>query len=439
MAQLFPDLVNTVSAIIKKQSNDSITLEVTIPIESSMLKCEESITSALNEAGCLASGAALEHFDSDGSPIMLGDIKLTSKGRFRKAYQTIWGEVEVDRHVYQSSKGGKQFCPLEKDARIVLTSTPGFSKLVSLKYAELGSSRVLFDLEHSHQRVIARSYLKSLCDTVGAIAQSKEESWTYALPDMPKSVDSVAVGIDGTCMLLTDSGWREAMVGTISLYDRQGERMHTVQMGATPEYGKESFYKRFDNELEKIKLQYSHATYIGIADGAKSNWEYLKKRTDKQTIDFWHASGYLGKAAGVMFSGKRKLRHKQDWLDESCQKLKHNVGAASRLLREMMDFREQATLSSASREDLDSAITYFKNNKSRMSYAQNIKNNIPIGSGVTEAACKTLVKQRLCNSGMRWKEEGAAAVLSLRSLAHTDCRWEQFWGKIDQYGFTLAA
>ena len=74
-----------------------------------------------------------------------------------------------------------------------------------------------------------------------------------------------------------------------------------------------------------------------------------------------------------------------------------------------------------------------------MTYAQNTKNNFPIGSGVTEAACKTLVKQRLCNSGMRWKEKGAAAVLSLRGLAHTDCRWEQFWGKIDQYGYPLAA
>ena len=65
--------------------------------------------------------------------------------------------------------------------------------------------------------------------------------------------------------------------------------------------------------------------------------------------------------------------------------------------------------------------------------------NIPIGPGVTEAACKTLIKQRLCNSGMRWKEKGAAAVISLRSMTQTDCRWDQFWGKIDQYGYPIAA
>ncbi len=58
---------------------------------------------------------------------------------------------------------------------------------------------------------------------------------------------------------------------------------------------------------------------------------------------------------------------------------------------------------------------------------------------MTEAACKTLVKQRLCHSGMRWKEAGAQAVLSLRGLTHTDARWGQFWRKLDQYGFDLAA
>jgi hypothetical protein len=53
---------------------------------------------------------------------------------------------------------------------------------------------------------------------------------------------------------------------------------------------------------------------------------------------------------------------------------------------------------------------------------------------VTEAACKTLVKQRLCASGMRWKHTGATIILSLRSLANTAGRWNQFWQKIDQSG-----
>ena len=91
--------------------------------------------------------------------------------------------------------------------------------------------------------------------------------------------------------------------------------------------------------------------------------------------------------------------------------------------------------------DVKAAITYFRNQntKGRMDYPQWAEANLPIGSGVTEAACKVIVKQRLCGSGMKWKEPGAAAVLSVRCLTYTTERWSQFWSKIDRYGFPLAA
>ena len=426
-------------AKLKSSNSDSVTIEVTIPLSKSMLKMEEEIRNALNDVGCIAAKSALNCFDTDGTPIIVGDTKFTSKGKVCKLYQTMWGEVDIERHVYQGPKGGRQFCPLEREARIILTSTPGFAKWVSSKYAEMGSSKVLSDLKESHGREISRPYLKHLCDAVGSVALAKEEVWSYELPNMPNKVSSVAVGIDGTCMLLVKNGWREAMVGTISLYGKKGDRMHTIQLGATPQYGKEKFYARFERELGKVKKKFPKATYIGIADGARSNWEYLKGKTDKQTIDFWHATGYLGKAAGAMFSGKIKQLMRKEWLDNSCHKLKHNVGAATRLLNEMQKFKKTQRLKKQHQNDLMAAITYFKNNKSKMKYAQNQTLNIPIGSGVTEAACKTLIKQRLCNSGMRWKEKGAASVVSLRAMTQTDCRWDQFWGKIDQYGYPVTA
>ena len=72
-----------------------------------------------------------------------------------------------------------------------------------------------------------------------------------------------------------------------------------------------------------------------------------------------------------------------------------------------------------------------------MDYAQRVQDKVPIGSGVTESACKTLVKMRLCRSGAKWREQGAAGVLSLRSLSYTPGRWEQLWAKIDRYGFPI--
>ncbi len=96
-------------------------------------------------------------------------------------------------------------------------------------------------------------------------------------------------------------------------------------------------------------------------------------------------------------------------------------------------------LSDQVRADLTSALTYFENHQHLMDYATHIEQRLPIGSGVTEAACKTLVKQRLCCSGMRWKNAGAGIVLNLRALVQSVGRWDQFWDKINQFGVPCLA
>ena len=89
-------------------------------------------------------------------------------------------------------------------------------------------------------------------------------------------------------------------------------------------------------------------------------------------------------------------------------------------------------------EEIRQVITYFKNHKSKMFYSRHTKDNLPIGSGVTEAACKTVIKQRMCISGSRWKEVGASCVLALRTLKLTTGRWQQFWSYVMRYGCTLS-
>ena len=123
------------SATITAHTDHSITLEVTIKLLPSMLESERSIQVALNEAGCLATGSALERFDTDGSALVMGTSRWTSKGLEAKAYQTPYGEQIVSRHVYQTSSGGKTYCPLEWDARIAVTSRPLFAQQISHKFA----------------------------------------------------------------------------------------------------------------------------------------------------------------------------------------------------------------------------------------------------------------------------------------------------------------
>lgn len=75
-----------------------------------------------------------------------------------------------------------------------------------------------------------------------------------------------------------------------------------------------------------------------------------------------------------------------------------------------------------------SEIGYFQKNAKRMRYNGFRQMGLFVGSGVLEAGCKTLVGQRLKQSGMHWSLNGAEAVIGLRCCIFSN-QWEDFWEK----------
>ena len=414
-----------------------LTLQVRVKLGGPLPKVEKAIIDACNGAGMLATARAIKGFDTDGSPIEVGGVKFTSKGLVPKLYETPYGEVEVHRHVYQSSQGGKTYCPLEHAAGIIRNATPQFAQQLSHKYANLNAPAVCRDLEDNHHRKVAHSYVQDVADWVGATAQAQGEAWEYALPDLDRAVASVVVGLDGAFIPMRGDGYREAMVGTLSLYDLEGVRLHTVYIGEAPEHGKSTFTARLEREIAQAKKFYPDALYLGIADGAKNNWGLLERHTSLQLLDFFHATEYLADVAEAAFPGKGEKPQRETWLHTRCRQLKNDAGAADTLLAEMGRLAERKRLTKTAQADLAAAHTYFTNNRHRMDYAGHVAKGLPIGSGVTEAACKTLVKQRLCCSGMRWSPKGAKVVLSLRALIQSRGRWQQFWDKMGQFSMPM--
>ena len=423
------------AAIIDRQES-SVTIQITIPLSRSMLETEEAIQQGLNQAGILASAEALKQFDTDGSPLQLGATRWTSKGQEPKTYQTPYGEAVVPRHVYQTGEGGVTFCPLERDARIILTATPRFAKQISHKYGEGPAARVVRDLLGNHGRSVSDCFVQDTAAAVAAVVQVKEEQWHYATPPLAQPITTIGIGVDGTCMFVVDDGQRQAMVGTISLYDKEGQRHHTLYVAATPQYGKEAFYQRMSSEIQHVRQLYPQAHTSGVADGSEDNGTFLRQYTDDECIDFYHATAYLDGVAKAV--APRSPAARQAWLDDSCHKLKHEKGYATKLLAEMQSL-PLAGLAETTQEELHKAQTYFGNHHEQMKYAERVAANLPIGSGVTEAACKTIIKMRMCRGGAKWKDEGATAVLSLRTLIYTEGRWEQFWAKVDRYGFPITS
>jgi hypothetical protein len=327
--------------------------------------------------------------------------------------------------VYQASQGGKTVVPLELKGRLLGSSnTPRLSQIVSWKYGHLSAHLVREDLRLNHNLLISSKLVQSISDHVATIAYETEADWVYALPVLPQVVTHISLGRDGTTTAIRSQGYRETMCGTISLYDGKGVRQHTIYTACAPEHGKSVFNSVLSMEIARIKHAFPHVTYVGIADGAKDNWTYLAPHVQAEILDFYHVTEYLSAASSVLIKG-RKAAHK--WLEDACHDLKNNPAGAERILNELKTWLKNHP---PDREGIvQKTLTYFANNLHRMDYPAYQAAGYPIGSGVTEAACKCVVKQRLSLSGMRWSLRNAEGMLIQRALLATPGRWEQFWAK----------
>lgn len=247
---------------------------------------------------------------------------------------------------------------------------------------------------------------------------------------------TLSASVDATCMLMQGGAWRNAMVGTISALNSEGELLHTIYLGEAPEQGNDEFYTSFKKEWDLIKAGFPNALTQGIADGAPSNWKFLDEITDYQILDFYHLSDYIHKAAHLIFGqdpkGKKK-NEKDVFLEYWHHKIKYQSYGVSRLI-ETLEQKLPEIKSRTASTSLRSVIKYLTNQCHRTKYARELKAKRPIGSGVTEAASKTLIKQRMCGSGMKWSHMGARNIIHIRALVLTNGRFEQFWQKILRYG-----
>ena len=96
--------------------------------------------------------------------------------------------------------------------------------------------------------------------------------------------------------------------------------------------------------------------------------------------------------------------------------LKEKQGGIFRVLRSAGQLRTIRGLV-GKESDYDSAYNYLRGHARWMNYAEHRRLRVPIGSGVTEAACKIVFSQRFKCAGMKWGIESGASILSLPVIA----------------------
>ena len=333
--------------------------------------------------------------------------------------------------MYQSSRGGKVYVPMDVDSRLLQNATPRFAKLLTNKYAQMSAEGVETDLRDNHGRQVSSHYIQEVFSALGDVLRDRELEWEYTLPDFgEQEVSHVGIGRDGTTTHILGMGYKETMAGTISFYNKAGNRLTTIYLGCAPEKGKGTFDGLFRREIEIVKKRFGQATYVGIADGAIDNWTFLAPLTETQIQDFFHVAEYIRKFAEATF---RKAAEGKLFQEKYRTILRDEKDGAQQVLTAM----KQGILkikNTQKTEQARSAITYMENHKHKMDYSVYKELGYPIGSGVTEAACKTFIKQCLSQSGMKWTNESVDDVLMARALILSQGRWNQFWNKIDRFG-----
>lgn len=165
--------------------------------------------------------------------------------------------------------------------------------------------------------------------------------------------------------------------------------------------------------------------WIALTEGGAGLGEFMQRNFPRAEciLDFFHAAEHLNDLAKAWHpQGEAQARELgRDW----GQRLKQEGGQAVLTCLEALDLRGR---SPTAREVHRQVAQYVRNNVHRMDYPRYRANGWPIGSGHVEAACKTVVGQRLKGSGMRWSEAGAHAVSTLRALFKGEAgQWDAFW------------
>jgi hypothetical protein len=148
---------------------------------------------------------------------------------------------------------------------------------------------------------------------------------------------------------------------------------------------------------------------VVIGDGAVWIWRLADQHFPGaiQIVDLYHARQHLFELGGKLFPQDDKARKR--WLARCLDRLERGrIDALVKIVRDVHP--AHAELAQFVRNQAD----YFPRNAARMRYPDFRAQGLFVGSGVVEAACKTVIAARLKRSGMFWTVAEANAIIALR-------------------------
>jgi hypothetical protein len=253
----------------------------------------------------------------------------------------------------------------------------------------------------------------------------------------------LCVGRDGITLGVRVKGGRlfeVASTGTVSVLDRRGRRLGTVYLAYAPQPGQPAMSRALTELLAAVLSGWQgplpRLCYVTDAgDNETAYYERVLRRLRHprtgerlgwvRVVDYYHASERVWVMGELLFGKGRRCaawaRKMQRWLLKP--------GGANRVLHSAAALRQRYGLRGQRRADFQRAYAYLRERMACLRYAEYRRRGIPLGSGVTEAGCKTVFTQRLKLSGMSWGRAGAQTILDLRVVVLSGV-WDEAYARV---------
>ena len=395
-------------------------------------------------------GQLLERLDVDMPSVEIGGRRCHRVLRSTETYTTAVGTVTAKRTLYRCGRE-RAVVPMELRAGIVEGHwTALAARQASCVVAQMTPTQGETLLRELGNMAPSKSSLDRLPKGLSARWEANREAFESTLREatvVPEEAVTVAVSLDGVMVPMKDgkraekrershaagrrakgpAGYQEASCATLSFYDAEGERLDTLSIARMPEPKKATLKTMLSAELATVLRRRPDLQVVTVADGAHDNWRYLDALACEATavVDFYHGAEQLKSALDARY-GENDARGRAQF-----HKLRHllldDPDGVEKVIR-ALDYQRKRF---PRRTRIGEVLRYFRRNRHRMRYADTQARHLPIGSGVVEATCKTLVTQRLKRSGMRWRRAGGQAILTLRALIQSS-RFDQAWALLSE-------
>jgi hypothetical protein len=372
---------------------------------------------------------------------------------------TAGGELRLSRR-YHWNKGEISVCPADVALGIDEQKTsPGARQMCCLMGLHENFKQAVVDLKKLAGLPVSKEKLRQVVEAEAVrVRQIRDSgslpaSWSASEAKLPDGKTRTYVGVDGVLAPTvtqvekdkrrqqhvtrrqqrgkagldnarplpnpragTDEKFKEMKIGVF--YDQAKERRHVF---ATEETSKE-FAPLLATHARLIGLENAQET-LGRIDGAV--WIYQQVCLallfiSSILLDFYHLAEHVHAAARCCLGEGTPAA--LAWATALlAQARKSDIAGMLKAIEEL----EKRMRSETKKESLRALHYYIEQRRDMLDYAQALRNGQDIGSGPTEAECKTLTI-RLKGPGMKWDRDHAAGVMNLIALRESG-QWDPYW------------